>query len=135
MIYAVLFPEEGVLKIGCSGNRSASVYVSAAKQGARSRGWSTEGAARIWHEAGDLRGESFIQASVAFEWPSVTTGRQSRLSEWFRPDLDATAIAASADLPPGAAGSPGAPCRVEPRRKRRHPGRTACLTRATWTVS
>ena len=94
MIYAVWFSEAGVLKIGCSGNRSAQVYVSAARSGARQRGWSTKHASRIWHEAGDVRIEAFVQASVAFEWPSATTGPRTRLSEWFRPGIPEAEITA-----------------------------------------
>lgn len=94
MIYAVHFPKAGVVKIGCSGNRSASVYVSAARQGARSRGWITEDSQRIWHEPGDERTEAFIQASPAFEWPGACTGRQLRLSEWFKPGVPVEAVTA-----------------------------------------
>lgn len=85
--YAVWFPAPAVLKVGCTTNRSAAVYTSAARQGARKRGWDTEGAARIWHEPGDERTEAYIQATLAFEWPGACTGRQLRLSEWFRPGV------------------------------------------------
>jgi hypothetical protein len=91
-LYAVYFPVPGVVKIGTTTNRAQAVYVSAARQGARARGWDTEGSTRIWHEPGDERAEAFIQASLAFEWPGACTGRQLRLSEWFRPDVDLETI-------------------------------------------
>lgn len=93
-LYAVWFPAPAVLKIGCTTNRSASVYVGAARQGARRRGWSIEGSSRIWHEPGDERTEAFIQASLSFEWPGACAGRQLRLSEWFRPGLPLGEVAA-----------------------------------------
>lgn len=93
MIYAVHFPEAGgVLKIGCSGNRSPAVYVNAARQGARRRGWSIENSSRVWYEAGDLRTECYVQSVLAFEWPSAITVRQSRLAEWFRPGIPVDSI-------------------------------------------
>lgn len=91
-LYAVWFPSPGVLKIGTTTNRVQAIYVNAVRQGARARGWDTEGSARIWHEPGDERAEAFIQASLAFEWPGACTGRQLRLSEWFRPDVDLETI-------------------------------------------
>lgn len=90
--YAVFFPEPGIVKIGCTTNRSAPIYVSAARQAARARGWDADGAVRIWHEPGDERTEAFIQASLSFEWPGARTGRQLRLSEWFRPGVPVDVI-------------------------------------------
>lgn len=92
--YAIWFPVPDVLKIGCTTIRSATVYVAAARQGARRRGWDTEGCSRCWHEPGDERTEAFIQASVSFEWPGACAGRQLRLSEWFRPGIPVEQIVA-----------------------------------------
>jgi hypothetical protein len=85
--YAVYFPEPGMLKIGTTTNRAQAIYVSAARQGARARDWNAEGSCRVWHEPGDERVEAYLQASLAFGWPGACTGRQLRLSEWFKPGV------------------------------------------------
>lgn len=97
-VYAVLFPVPGVLKIGLTTSSSAALYVGIARQGAKKRSWEIAGSSCIWKQAGDVRTEAWMQATIAFRWPGAYSKHQNRICEWFDVSgLPAESIAAALD--------------------------------------
>jgi hypothetical protein len=82
-VYAILFPEPGVLKVGLTTSSSAALYVGIARVGARKRGWDVTGSTCIWKQPGDVRVEAWMQATLAFRWPGAFGKYQNRICEWF----------------------------------------------------
>lgn len=97
-MYAVWFPSARVLKVGFTEHANVGIFLSAARNRAKKRGWATGDSACIWQQPGDTRTEAWMQASLAFRWRPPFDQKFNRVCEWFRvPDLGETGIAAVLD--------------------------------------
>lgn len=80
IVYGILFPKLGILKVGKWSNRVGSPLKSAEhhlkKQGLVDSG------IEIWETAGGVREEQFMHAYLAFSYPPAFT-KSTRASEWY----------------------------------------------------
>ena len=82
-VYAVWFPAAGVIKIGYTAHETSGPFVAVARHRALVRGWPTDNCLCIWRKPGDLRAESWIQATLAFQWRPAYPQAAPRMCEWF----------------------------------------------------
>jgi hypothetical protein len=80
VVYGILFPVPGILKIGKWSNRVGSPLKSA-EHHLRKQGM-TDSGVEIWEMPGGVREEQFMHAYLAFSYPPAFT-KSTRASEWY----------------------------------------------------